>query len=121
MTNRAKGWIAAILISIALWGLIAWAASAAQITIEQMLEQPGKYFPAPCDQRRKVCILTGLGGIVSVWTRHVDTHDAKGFRFVVRGVCASACEIAARRAKATALPGSRLIPHSPSPGIWTRD
>lgn len=84
-----------------------------RVSIRAMLDD-ARYWPPACE--RSVCVLTGLGGIVSVWTRHVRRNAGK--RFVVQGVCASACEIAARRANAERMPGARLIPHVPRPAVW---
>lgn len=52
-----------------------------------------------------------------VWERHVDANPARGRQFVVNGLCASACEIAARRAHASLLPGATLIVHEPRPAV----
>jgi hypothetical protein len=86
-----------------------------QVTIRQMIGDP-RYWPPPCDS--DVCVLTGLGGIVQVWFKHVDRNLALGRRFVVEGVCASACEMAARRARAKVMPGATLIPHPAGPTVW---
>jgi len=69
-----------------------------------------RYWPPKCTITE--CTLTGLGGIIGVWLQHVDKHE----RFVVRGVCASACEMAYRYARdigksVRIAPGARLIPH----------
>jgi hypothetical protein len=86
------------------------------VTIKQMLKDE-RYWPKQC--ANKVCVLTGLGGIVDVWERHVDKH--RGYTFVVKGTCASACRLAYLRAKArgekTIVKG-RLIYHKPSRAKW---
>jgi hypothetical protein len=91
----------------ALLGVLASGAHGAggQVTIKEMIGDP-RYWPPACDS--VVCVLTGLGGIVQVWLKHVDRNLALGRTFVVRGICASACEMAARRAKAKLLPGAEL-------------
>lgn len=110
----SRGWniLGAFVVSGFLWVLIIWGIStvAGAVTVRQMIGD-ARYWPPACT--RPVCVLTGLGGIVQVWERHVDRHMAQGRRFVVKGVCASACEIAARRAHATIKPGAVLIPHKP--------
>lgn len=122
LENVPRGWfwLGAFVLSGLMWVGIIWAvtslASAGQVTIRQMLGDP-RYWPPACEQR--VCVLSGLGGIVDVWERHVDKHLAKGRTFVVKGLCASACEIAARRAKARILPGATLIVHKPRPAVWS--
>lgn len=83
------------------------------VTLRDMIGDP-RYWPPECGQN--VCVLTGLGGIVQIWNAHVDLNSDK--RFIVRGVCASACEIAARRANAEIAPGAVLIEHAPSPLIY---
>ena len=89
--------------------------AASAVTVRQMLND-ARYWPPACNA--SPCVLTGLGGLVRVWEKHVDRNLALGRRFVVQGVCASACEIAARRAKAELLPGARLIYHAPTPLDW---
>lgn len=89
------------------------------VVIDRAFLADDRYWPPPCSAH--VCALTGLGGIVAVWEDHVDRHP--GRLFVVRGVCASACEIAYRRAVARAervviLPGARLIKHRPTRAVW---
>jgi hypothetical protein len=114
--GRAWYWLGAFLLSGVLWLLIIWAvssvASAGVVTVRQMIGD-ARYWPPACEQ--SVCVLTGLGGIVQVWERHVDKHKGLGRTFVVEGICASACEIAARRAGARIAPGATLIVHEPSP------
>lgn len=95
--------------------VFAGAALSAQISIKQMIGD-SRYWPPACHS--EVCVLTGYGGIVDVWTRHVDTQLALGRHFVVKGICASACEIAARRAHARVSPGAQLIVHHPQKPIW---
>lgn len=118
MSNRFKGWLIAIGFSTVAWAAIVNVAKAADEypTITYMLNNPKDYFPAPCDHNKKVCVLTALGGIVDVWVRHVDEH--KGYTFIVRGLCASACEIAAKKAKAKREIGSKLKPHKPKKSVW---
>ena len=78
------------------------------------------YWPPACD--KSPCVLTGLGGIVDVWTRHVDENLALGRSFIVpEGICASACEIAARRANARIMPGAKLIAHTPRPMLTSAE
>lgn len=86
------------------------------VTVAVML-QDARYWPRPCTDS---CELSGLGGIVEVWENWVDEH--KNARFVVRGVCASACEIAYQRAKkygtVKIAPKAKLIKHRASPAKW---
>jgi hypothetical protein len=84
------------------------------VTLRNMIGDP-RYWPPSCNA--DPCVLTGLGGVTEVWKRHVDENLALGRRFVVRGLCASACEIAAQRARARLLPGARLVVHTPSPAV----
>lgn len=118
LSKLPRGWpiLGVFMVSGFLWVLIIWAVSsiAGAVTVREMIGDD-RYWPPACE--RPVCVLTGLGGIVRVWERHVDKHTALGRSFVVEGVCASACEIAARRAHATPMPGARLIVHKPSPAI----
>jgi len=90
-------------------------AASGQVTIRDMIGD-ARYWPPPCES--DVCVLTGLGGIVQVWLKHVDRNLALGRTFVVKGICASACEMAARRAKARLLPGAELIAHPPEQTMW---
>ena len=84
------------------------------VTVREMIGD-ASYWPPACNA--DPCVLTGNGGITDVWDRHVDTNLARGRRFVVKGLCASACEIAARRAHAQLLPGAKLIVHQPRPAV----
>jgi hypothetical protein len=84
------------------------------VTVREMIGD-ASYWPPACNA--DPCVLTGNGGITDVWERHVDENLARGRRFVVTGLCASACEIAARRAHATVLPGARLVVHEPRPAV----
>jgi hypothetical protein len=73
-----------------------------------------KYMPPKCIGQ--TCYLTGPGGIVIFWTEHVKRNSGK--HFIVKGLCASACEIAYRLAvtngeRVTVLPGARLQYHKP--------
>ena len=86
------------------------------VSLRQMVGK-ADYWPPECSSNP--CVLTGPGGVVHVWERHVDEQLALGRSFVVTGVCASACEIAARRAHARILPGARLIPHTPTPTVFS--
>lgn len=116
---RGWSWLGLFVLSGVLWVLIIWAISSvasAGVTVRQMIGDP-RYWPPTCEG--PVCVLTGLGGIVQVWERHVDKNMALGRTFVVEGVCASACEIAARRAQATITDGAVLIVHEPSPAAWS--
>ena len=118
--GRGWFWLGAFALSGVLWVLIIWAvssvATAGSITVRQMIGD-ARYWPPACDQ--SVCVLTGLGGIVQVWERHVDKQKSRGRSFVVEGICASACEIAARRAGAAIAPGATLIVHETSPVVWS--
>lgn len=89
------------------------------VVIDSRFIADDRYWPRPCTPT--VCVLTGLGGIVDVWERHIDRHT--GRLFIVRGICASACEIAVRRAqrrqeRVTIEPGAKLIKHRPSKAKW---
>ncbi|KQW85591.1 hypothetical protein ASC89_00445 [Devosia sp. Root413D1] len=84
------------------------------VTVREMIGD-ASYWPPACNA--DPCVLTGNGGITDVWERHVDTNLARGRQFVVKGLCASACEIAARRAHARLLPGAKLIVHEPRPAV----
>jgi len=118
--GRAWYWLGAFVLSGMLWLLIIWAVSsltsAGEVSVRQMIGD-ARYWPPACEQ--SVCVLTGLGGIVQVWERHVDKYNGLGRSFVVEGMCASACEIAARRARARIAPGATLIVHEPSPARWS--
>lgn len=107
------GWkvLGAFLTSGVVWLVILWGVSslASSATLTEVLTHADTYAPPPCNSR--VCVLSGPGGLVALWTSHVDRNLALGRVFVVKGVCASACEIAARRADATLLPGARLVQH----------
>lgn len=112
------GWklIGAFLTSGAMWLVILWGVSslATSASLVEVLANAKAYAPPPCNSR--VCVLTGPGGLVNLWNSHVDRNLALGRVFVVKGICASACEIAARRADATVLPGARLIRHQAT--VW---
>lgn len=82
------------------------------VDLRYVLTHAAEYAPPPCP--RDPCVLTGPGGIVQGWFAHVDKYQAMGRSFVVKGVCASACEMAARRVNARLLPGARLIYHKPT-------
>lgn len=107
------GWklLGAFVLSGVLWLVILWgvASLATSASLIHVLSNAKTYAPPPCNSR--VCVLSGPGGLVNLWTSHVDRNLALGRVFVVKGVCASACEIAARRADATILPGAKLIKH----------
>jgi hypothetical protein len=96
--------------------VVASACNGSAVTLRSMIGD-AQYWPPPCNS--SPCVLTGMGGVVHVWEQHVDENLKLGRKFVVWGVCASACEIAARRANATVLPGSRLIKHTPSPTVMS--
>lgn len=84
------------------------------VTVREMIGD-ARYWPPACTANP--CVLTGNGGITDVWERHVDTNLARGRQFVVKGLCASACEIAARRSHAKLLPGAKLVVHEPRPAV----
>lgn len=96
-------------------------AFAAPVTIRQITND-ARYWPPVCTLHQRCdltcpanpCILTGLGGILIVWISYVDANPGRSF--VVRGVCASACEIAYQRAKPHVVveAGAQLIVHDPS-------
>ena len=87
-------------------------APAKAVDLTHVLANAEAYAPPPCNSR--VCVLTGPGGLVNLWIAHVDRHAAKGRTFVVKGVCASACRLAALRVHARLLPGARLVYHKPT-------
>lgn len=96
------------------------APASAAVTVRQMIDD-GRYWQPPCDDRARICILTGLGGFIDAWKDHVDRHD--GYLFVVRGMCASACAAAYDRAVAQGQRvklGDRaiIIRHRPSRTRW---
>lgn len=107
------GWklLGAFLVSGVMWLVILWGAAslATSASLVDVLSNAKAYAPPPCHSR--VCVLSGPGGLVNLWNSHVDRNLALGRTFVVKGVCASACMIAARRADATMLPGAMLVPH----------
>ena len=84
------------------------------VTLREMIGD-ARYWPPACSA--DPCVLTGNGGVTDVWERHVDKHLAQGRQFVVKGLCASACEIAARRAHARVLPGAKLVVHKPQRAV----
>lgn len=87
-------------------------APAKAVDLTYALTHASAYAPPPC--HRSPCVLTGPGGIWQVWRAHVNRNAALGRTFIVRGVCASSCERAARYAHARLMPGARLIPHNPT-------
>lgn len=97
-------------------GVVLAGCSGSTVTLRQMVGN-ASYWPPQCVS--DTCVLTGLGGVVHVWEKYVDENLARGRSFVVVGVCASACEIAARRAHARVLPGARLIAHEPAPTVFS--
>lgn len=107
------GWkvLGAFLASGVMWLVIlrVVASLAVSASLVDVLSNATAYAPPPCHAH--VCVLSGPGGLVSLWTSHVDRNLALGRIFVVEGTCASACAIAARRANASLLPGARLITH----------
>lgn len=109
-----RGVIAAI--GLAGTALLLAGCGGSTVTLRQMVGK-ADYLPPQCNANP--CVLTGLGGVVHVWERHVDRQLALGRSFIVTGVCASACEIAARRAHARIQPGARLIPHTPVPTVFS--
>jgi hypothetical protein len=94
--------------------LVAGCSAGGVVTVREMIGD-ASYWPPACNANP--CVLTGNGGITDVWERYVDTNLARGRQFVVKGLCASACEIAARRAHAKLLPGAKLIVHEPRPAV----
>lgn len=120
LSKLPLGWkvIGAFVVSILLWfGIfLAFAGVVKAATIYEVLTHADRYAPPPCNS--KVCELYGPGGIVQMWEAHVDRNMAKGRRFIVTGPCASACMIAALRAKAPLVgPDAKLIPHKVS-AVW---
>lgn len=109
-------WLRATAACVAAFLLVSGCNGGSIVTLRNMIGDT-KYWPPPC--HADPCVLTGNGGIANVWERHVDENLALGRGFVVKGVCASACEIAARRAHAKLLPGARLIVHTPTPTVWS--
>jgi hypothetical protein len=107
------GWklVGSFLASGMLWLVILWVVTslATSASLLDVLSNAKAYAPPPCHSR--VCVLSGPGGLVNLWVSHVDRNRALGRVFVVKGVCASACAIAAHRAEATLLPGARLVAH----------
>ena len=100
-----------------MWLGIIWIVSIAaqSATLTDVLKNAKAYSPPEC--RSHVCELYGPGGIVSIWTKHVDRNMAIGRRFIVTGACASACMIAAIRAHAPLVgPDAKLIPHEVT--VW---
>jgi hypothetical protein len=114
--GRVFGWLGAPQWWLCVALLVSGCSSGGGVTLRSMIGN-GDYWPPACHSNP--CVLTGMGGITEVWNRHVDKHLALGRRFVVKGTCASACELAARRAHAKVLPGARLIYHKPSPTVWS--
>lgn len=100
--------------------LLAWspviAAGYVTATLTQMRANPTLYLPTAC--RALPCVLTGLGGFIETWDNWADAVMARGWGFIVRGICASACEREYRRALAAGAPaqvapGAVLIYHAP--------
>ncbi len=114
--TRAGRRALALLPLLVVGGLLLAGCSGSTVTLRQMVGN-ASYWPPACTA--DPCTLTGLGGVTDVWERYVDDNLALGRSFVVVGVCASACEIAARRAHARILPGARLIPHTPTPTVFS--
>lgn len=114
ITTKGLIWIAAILGCLLIWSAAIKQALAVDLTY--VLAHASAYAPPPCNA--DPCVLTGPGGIVQVWNAHIDKNIRLGRHFVVKGVCASACAIAAQRAHATLLPGAQLIHHQTSPANW---
>lgn len=85
-------------------------------TLAEMQANPRLYTPTNCTA--SPCVLTGLGGYLSVWDDWADAVMKRGWSFVVVGVCASACEREFERARmyqveVSLTPGSVLIYHKP--------
>ena len=98
--STSYGWRhATVPVTLAAFALLA-ACGSSTVTLRQMVGK-AEYWPPRCEA--DPCVLTGMGGIQHIWERHVDEQLALGRSFVVTGVCASACEIAARRAHARVL------------------
>ncbi|MCF6344187.1 MAG: hypothetical protein L3J15_05855 [Devosiaceae bacterium] len=62
----------ALPISLIMWAGIAYAA----VTLRDMIND-SRYWPKPCIQT--TCTLTGLGGVVGIWTSWVDGNSGKTF------------------------------------------
>lgn len=115
-TRNLAPWLGVPLLCLSVLAFASGCSGGNIVTLRSMIGD-SHYWPPRCDSNP--CVLTGLGGVTRVWERHVDENLALGRQFVVEGVCASACEIAARRAHAKVLPGARLIQHTPSPTVMS--
>jgi hypothetical protein len=107
-----------LLAALCLAGLVAGCSNT--VTVRQMIGNDD-YWPQKC--RGNTCVLTGYGGLVDVWQQYVDDNARRGRSFAVKGVCASACEMAYRRAvsrgaRVTVASDARLIAHDPAPAKW---
>lgn len=106
-------------LAVASWAVVllpVWAFRTA--TLAEMQANPRLYTPTNCTA--SPCVLTGLGGYLSVWDDWADAVMKRGWSFVVVGVCASACEREFERAlradvAVKSIPGAILIPHEPEP------
>lgn len=106
-----RGCLIALPIAALMWAGIFWVGSQAMTYADYLRKE---YMPPKCIGQ--TCYLTGPGGIVIFWTEHVKRNSGK--HFIVKGLCASACEIAYRLAVAngervTVLPGAKLQYHKP--------
>ncbi len=116
-----RNFILITLIGLWLWVGIFWGVSAVfaqQPTLREMVNN-SRYWPPACEAN--VCVLTGLGGIVGIWTAYVEKNTGK--RFIVTGICASACELAYQLAlkngeQVIIKAGARLIVHAPRETIF---
>ena len=72
-------------------------AMAQTAAIREILTNP-IYRPQICLEDMDPCILTGPGGSVREWEFYIDMRFAEGHSYRVVGRCASACELAYRRA-----------------------
>ena len=106
-----RGFLIAAPVAALMWASIFYAASSAMTYADYLKRE---YMPPKCIG--ETCVLTGSGGIVIFWTEHVKRNAGK--HFIVKGYCASACEIAYRLAlsrgeRVTVLPGAKLVYHKP--------
>jgi hypothetical protein len=112
------GWII-LGLTIAAWSpFIGVAYAWHTATLHEMQAQPKLYTPTACTA--SPCVLTGLGGFIETWDDWADAVMRRGWGFIVRGTCASACEREFERALRAGVsvdfvPGAVLIPHRPEP------
>ena len=116
--SRAQFWAAALILTGAFWMFTIRTVVSQEVPLIDMVRPApyaDKYWPLPCES--ETCILTGWGGLISVWEKWADEHAGKSF--VVHGICASACEIAYRRVlergdSVTLRHDAQLVYHKPS-------